>query len=219
MRKIRRIEGVCAPLLVDNVSTDVVSPSSLLGSVSVDLAKGLFAPWRYRPDGGDDPAFTLNMPRYHTAKVLLTGQNFGCGSSREHAVWCLLRFGIDCVIAPSFGEIFLDNAYKNALVAIAVDDTSFHRLRDEVNDDAMLPRVSVDIEQRLITSPSGAQLSFPLEDFRRTALLEGLDDIDLALREDAAIERYQQRSRTEQPWRLKPLQVDAAASAENGGER
>jgi 3-isopropylmalate/(R)-2-methylmalate dehydratase small subunit len=219
MRKIRHIEGVCAPLLVDNVSTDVISPSSLLGSINVDLAKGLFAPWRYLPDGGDDAAFALNMPRFREAKVLLTGQNFGCGSSREHAVWCLLRYGIDCVIAPSFGEIFLDNASKNALVAITLDDASFCRLRDEVDDEAMSPRVSVDIEKRLITSPSGAQLGFPLEDFRRTALLEGLDDIDLALREDAAIERYQQRARAEQPWCLKPLQVETAPSAKNGGGR
>jgi 3-isopropylmalate/(R)-2-methylmalate dehydratase small subunit len=216
MRKVSHIEGICAPLLVDNVSTDVISPSALLGSVNTDLAKGLFGPWRYRPDGTDERSFALNMPRYAGARILLAGRNFGCGSSREHAVWCLLRYGIDCVIAPSFGEIFLDNASKNALVAITVDDAGFRRLRDELADPARTPRVAVDIERRLVTSPSGAEIAFPLEDFRRRALLEGLDDIDLAMREDAAIEQYQRRTRAEHAWRLRPMKVEAAPGFQDG---
>jgi 3-isopropylmalate/(R)-2-methylmalate dehydratase small subunit len=215
MRRVRHIEGVCAPLLVDNVSTDVISPSALLGSVNTDLAKGLFAPWRYRTDGSDEPSFPLNRPRFRDAKVLVTGRNFGCGSSREHAVWCLLRYGIDCVIASSFGEIFLDNAGKNALVAITVDEAGHRRLREEIDDPALAPRVAVDIESRLIVSPSGARIDFPLEDFRRTALLEGLDDIDLTLREDAAIEQYQRRVRAEAAWRLRPLHVAPAGNAQD----
>jgi 3-isopropylmalate/(R)-2-methylmalate dehydratase small subunit len=214
MRKISHIEGVCAPLLVDNVSTDVISPSALLGTVNADLGKGLLGPWRYRADGTDEPSFALNQARYRNAKILLTGRNFGCGSSREHAVWCLLRYGIDCVIAPSFGEIFLDNAGKNALVAVTVDDAGHRRLREELADPALPPRVAVDVVRRIITSPSGAGIAFPLEEFRRTALLEGLDDIDLALREEAAIAAYQRRVRAKHPWRLNPLRVEPAAPDE-----
>lgn len=215
MKPISRIEGVAAPLPVDNISTDIISPSALLGSVNSDLAKGLFGPWRYREDGSDRPDFVLNQPRFAGAGILLAGRNFGCGSSREHAVWCLARFGIRAVIAPSFGEIFAENAFKNGLVTVTLPEDDMRRLCQQAQDASFAPAVTIDIETCRITAPDGGAVPFALEEFKRTALLEGLDELDIIRRESAAVARYQERVRAEQPWRLAPLTIPPAA--ETGG--
>jgi 3-isopropylmalate/(R)-2-methylmalate dehydratase small subunit len=198
MEKIRHIAGIAAPLMVANISTDVISPGSVMASPKADFARGLFAPWRYDAAGNDNPAFVLNEPRYRGARVLVAGKNFGCGSSREAAVWCLQRFGIACVIAPSFASIFMENAFKNGLVAVALPEPAVRDIvRTLLTADA--PTLAVDIAARTIAGPGGT-IAFELDEARRIALLEGLDEVDLMLRDVGAIDEFQARTRREQPW-------------------
>lgn len=199
MDKITRVDGVAAPLLIDNISTDILSPGSVMTSPKADFARGLMAPWRYREDGSDNPDFVLNQPRFRQARVLLAGKNFGCGSSREAAVWCLQRYGIGCVIAPSFADIFFDNAFKNGVLAIRLDERAIAALAEDIGHDDVPPTVSVDLESMTVRA---ANRSFPftMEPERRVALMEGLDEIDLILRDDDAISAFQDRLKAEQPW-------------------
>jgi 3-isopropylmalate/(R)-2-methylmalate dehydratase small subunit len=198
MDKISRITGIAAPLMVANISTDVISPGSVMASPKADFARGLFAPWRYDAEGDDNPAFVLNEPRYHGARILVAGRNFGCGSSREAAVWCLQRFGIGCVIAPSFASIFQENAFKNGLVAIALPEPAVRELARGLAV-ANAPVLDIDIAARTI-SGTGGTIAFALDEARRIALLEGLDEVDLMLRDAALIDDFQARTRREQPW-------------------
>jgi 3-isopropylmalate/(R)-2-methylmalate dehydratase small subunit len=199
MQKIERILGIAAPLMVDNISTDIISPSSLLRTVNADLAAGLFGPWRYVGGEHDNPDFVLNRRRYRGASVLVAGRNFGCGSSREHAVWCLLRYGIRCVIAPSFGEIFYESSFKNGLVALVLPEEDVDGLAKEL-DAAAEPRVGVDIRALTLTSPSGRAQPFKLDPSRREALIEGLEEIDLMLRQEAKIAAFQADAKRARPW-------------------
>ncbi|WP_342364048.1 3-isopropylmalate dehydratase small subunit [Terrarubrum flagellatum] len=209
MKKIERISGTAAPLLVDNISTDIISPSILLQSVNADLAGGLFGPWRYLREREENPDFVLNDQRFRSAKVLVTGKNFGCGSSREHAVWCLLRYGVQCVIAPSFGDIFYESAFKNGLVAVTLPEAEVESLaRDLVEANA--PQVEVDIRDLTINGPLSRVRRFALDASRRDALLDGLDEIDIILRQRSAIDDFQARAKIERPW----LYPTAAFTAE-----
>lgn len=199
MEKIRHIAGIAAPLMIANISTDVISPGSVMASPKADFAKGLFAPWRYDAAGDDNPSFVLNESRYRGARILVAGKNFGCGSSREAAVWCLQRFGIACVIAPSFASIFTENAFKNGLVAIALPEPEVRDIvRALLTADA--PALAVDIAARTIAGPGGTAIAFALDEARRIALLEGLDEVDLMLRDAALIDDFQAKTRREQPW-------------------
>ena len=186
MDKISRITGIAAPLMIANISTDVISPGSVMASPKADFAKGLFAPWRYDAEGDDNPAFVLNEPRYRGARILVAGRNFGCGSSREAAVWCLQRFGIGCVIAPSFASIFQENAFKNGLVAIALPEPAVRELARGLAV-ANAPTLDVDIAARTI-SGTGGTIAF------------ALDEVDLMLRDAALIDDFQARMRRDQPW-------------------
>jgi 3-isopropylmalate/(R)-2-methylmalate dehydratase small subunit len=202
MEKVSRIAGTAAPLMVANISTDVISPGSVMTSPKADFAKGLFAPWRYDAEGNENPAFMLNETRYRGARILVAGKNFGCGSSREAAVWCLQRYGIGCVIAPSFASIFQENAFKNGLVAIALPEAEVRELA-RVLAQANAPALDVDIAARTISGVGvgkGGTIGFALDEARRVALLEGLDEVDLMLRDAAAIDDFQARMRREQPW-------------------
>jgi 3-isopropylmalate/(R)-2-methylmalate dehydratase small subunit len=198
MDKISRITGIAAPLMVANISTDVISPGSVMASPKADFARGLFGPWRYDAEGDDNPAFVLNEPRYRGARILVAGRNFGCGSSREAAVWCLQRFGIGCVIAPSFASIFQENAFKNGLVAIALPEPAVRELARGLAV-ANAPVLDIDIAARTI-SGTGGTIAFALDEARRIALLEGLDEVDLMLRDAALIDDFQATTRREQPW-------------------
>ncbi len=200
MDKIARIAGTAAPLTVDNITTDIISPGELYKTVKADFARGLFAPWRYRADGSDNPAFVLNTPRFRNARVLVAGKNFACGSSREIAVWCLQRYGIGCVIAPSFGEIFFENAFKSGLVAIEMAEHDVKTLSGELGMQDVEPHVTVDLEKCVIATPRGNRLSFEMDATRRMAFLEGLDELSMILREDAAIQAFQDEFRRSHPW-------------------
>src|SRR5436190_914146 len=172
MKKIDRIAGTAAPLMVENISTDVISPSILLQGLHADLAAGLFGPWRYVGGRQENPDFVLNKPKYRNAVVLIAGQNFGCGSSREHAVWCLQRYGIRCVIASSFGNIFYESAFKNGLVALTLTEAEVQSLAHDVSE-AAEPKIEIDVRARTVTSASGRVLPFTIDESRREALLEG----------------------------------------------
>jgi 3-isopropylmalate/(R)-2-methylmalate dehydratase small subunit len=199
MDKITRVEGVAAPLLVDNISTDILSPGSVMTSPKADFARGLMAPWRDCEDGSDNPDFVLNQPRFRQARVLLAGRNFGCGSSREAAVWCLQRYGIGCVIAPSFADIFFDNAFKNGVLAIRLDEQDIAALAAELERDDVPATLAVDLETMTIRG-ANRSIPFTMDPERRVALMEGLDEIDLILRDDAAISAFQDRLKAEEPW-------------------
>jgi 3-isopropylmalate/(R)-2-methylmalate dehydratase small subunit len=202
MQPVTRVEGTAAPLMVDNISTDVISPSSLYRTVNADFARGLLGPWRYHDDGTDNAAFVLNQPRYRDACILVAGRNFGCGSSREIAVWCLQRFGVACVLAPSFGEIFFENAGKNGLVVIELAEPAVRVLAAELSDGDRPPHVAVDLVTKTIAFPSGRQIAFDMDDTRRAGLLEGLDELQMILRSEASIASFQARARAEHPWRF-----------------
>src|SRR5712671_4565060 len=168
------VSGIAAPLLLPNITTDAMSPTIAGRSTSADLGALLFANWRYRPDGSEIREFILNKPKFRESKILLAGPNFGCGSSRERAVWALLRFGLRCVIAPSFADIFRDNAFQNGLLPVnlpAADCTALGQTLAQ----ASVPVVTVDLERCIVEGPDGRVLNFILPAERRMALLEGLD--------------------------------------------
>ncbi|WP_354684066.1 3-isopropylmalate dehydratase small subunit [Cupriavidus necator] len=195
--------GVAAPLLRINIDTDAIIPSREMKRVSRDgLADGLFAGWRYLPgtDRSPDPSFVLNQPAYAGASILLAGGNFGCGSSREHAVWALKEFGIRAIVAPGFGAIFHNNCVRNGLLPVALPMATVQALADDcAAAPATLP-LTVDLERREVVSPAGARYGFTLGSEQRQMLLEGLDPIALTLKLAARIDAFQEEDRTRRPW-------------------
>jgi 3-isopropylmalate dehydrogenase len=200
MDKFIRITGPAAPLMRINVDTEVVIPMNrLVAYKRGELGRYCFEAWRYSPDGSENPEFVLNKPRYREAKILVTGDNFGCGSSREHAVWSLSDFGFRCIIAPSFGDIFYWNCFQNGVLPIRLPQDQVKELADEIeaSDSA---HMTVDLETQSITTPAGLQLKFTGDPERRAALLEGLDEIGMTLKLDAQIRAHQARDRETRPW-------------------
>jgi 3-isopropylmalate/(R)-2-methylmalate dehydratase small subunit len=199
MEKFTTLTGIAATMLEENIDTDAIIPASWLRSLSADLGKGLFGGRRYRPDGSEIAAFVLNQQPFRDARILVAGANFGCGSSREGAVWALMRFGIRCVIAPGFGDIFHENAFKNGMLLITLPPPEVASLATTLaaaND----PSLTVDLERCVIESPQGISLPFTLAPSRRTALLEGLDEIGATLRHEGEIASFQERDRLARPW-------------------
>ena len=197
------LTAVAAPLIRANVDTDAIIPSREMKSVSKQgLADGLFAGWRYTAIGGrdPDPGFVLNQPAYAGTRVLLSGENFGCGSSREHAVWALLEYGIRAVVAPSFAPIFHGNCVRNGILPVRLDAASIARLADAVAPDPQQRRLTVDLVRQRITGPDGLEFGFEIEPEEREMLLEGLDAIDLTLKHRDAIEAFRARDRGRRPW-------------------
>jgi 3-isopropylmalate/(R)-2-methylmalate dehydratase small subunit len=188
------VRGPAAPLMLPDVNTDVISPGHT-GKGS--MALGAFAPIRYLPDGRDDPSFVLNREPFREAPILLAAQNFGCGSSRESAVWSLRAIGIRCVIAISFGDIFFGNCFQNGVLPIVLDETVVESLAAEAADGAPL---EVDLRASLVRSPRGATIPFTVDPLRRRQLLEGLDDLDAGLLRRDEIRAFQQTDRTARPW-------------------
>ena len=200
MNKFTRVTGAAAPLMRINIDTEVVIPiNRLIGHKRGELGPYCFEAWRYALDGRENPEFVLNQPRYREAKFLLAGDNFGCGSSREHAVWSLADFGIRCIIAPSFGDIFYWNCFQNGVLPIRLPDDQVKELATEI-DAAEQPLVTVDLETQAITMPSGRQVTFTTDPERRAALLAGLDEIGMTLKLDAQIRGHQSRDRESRPW-------------------
>ncbi len=191
MDKFTSLTGTAAPLHLSNVDTDKIIPARFLKTIKRSgLGVHLFASLRYTDDGAENPDFVLNQPKYRRAEILIAGENFGCGSSREHAPWALLDFGIRCVIAPSFADIFFNNCFKNGILPIPLPEAI---CADLMSDAELGPnaRLTIDLDAQTITRPDGSTIPFTVDPFRKHCLLNGLDDIGLTLEHAAAIDAYE----------------------------
>ncbi len=195
MQKFENLTGVAAPLEIDNIDTDMIIPKQYLKTIArTGLGKGLFSEMRYKDDGSENPDFVLNKPAYRKAQILVAGDNFGCGSSREHAPWALLDYGIRCVISTDFADIFYNNCFKNGVLPIRVSPEDHAKLLDDAQRGANAT-LSIDLPNQEIRGPDGGVVKFELDPFRKHCLLEGLDDIGLTLVETPAIATYETKAR------------------------
>ena len=209
MQAFTQLSGIAVPLDRANVDTDMIIPKQFLKSIKRSgFGPNLFDELRYLDEGQPDqdstqrpinPEFVLNYPRYQGAKILLARQNFGCGSSREHAPWALLDFGLSCVIAPSFADIFYNNCFKNGILPITLLDEQMDQLFEDAQGQLGF-ELTVDLETGLITGGSAGDIAFSVDSFRRHCLLHGLDDIGLTLEKTSQIKRYEQKRQQQAPW-------------------
>ncbi|MCY0092783.1 3-isopropylmalate dehydratase small subunit [Hoeflea ulvae] len=200
MEKFTRLTGVAAPLPVVNIDTDMIIPKDYLKTIKrTGLGQGLFAEARYNEDGTENPDFVLNKAAWRNASILVAGDNFGCGSSREHAPWALLDFGIRCVISTSFADIFYNNCFKNGILPIVVSQENLDKLMDDASRGANAT-VSIDLEQQEIRGPDGGVISFDIDSFKKHCMLNGLDDIALTLEKASAIDGYETKAADNRPW-------------------
>lgn len=200
MDKFTRISGVAAPLDMVNVDTDMIIPKQYLKTIKrTGLGEAAFYDMRYDDQGNENPDFVLNKPAYRNAQILVTGANFGCGSSREHAPWALLDQGIRVVIAPSFADIFFGNCFKNGILPIALPQDMVDKLMDDAKRGSNAI-VTVDLERQEITRSDGEVIAFEVDAFRKDCLLNGLDDIGITLKKADAIDTFESRERNDQPW-------------------
>ena len=199
MDKFTSLTGVAAPLPMVNVDTDMIIPKQFLKTIKrTGLKEGLFYEMRYAADG-QKLDFVLDRPQYQNAKILVSGPNFGCGSSREHAPWALLDFGIKVIIAESFADIFYNNCFKNGILPIKLPKEDVAKLMDDANRGSNAV-VTVDLEKQEITGPDGGSIKFELDPFRKECLINGLDDIGLTLKQAPAIADFEAKQRLSQPW-------------------
>ena len=200
MEKFTTLSATAAPLPMINVDTDKIIPKLCLRTIKrTGLSEGLFYEMRFDEQGKPKPGFVLDEPAYRNAQILIAGENFGCGSSREHAPWALLDAGIRCVIAPSFGDIFYNNCFKNGILPVVLPQAQVDLLMDDAQRGANAV-VTVDLESQEIAGPDGGTLHFEVDPFRKHCLLNGLDDIGLSLEKVAKIDDYEAKQRQEQPW-------------------
>src|SRR5262245_41255298 len=200
MEKFTTLTGVAAPMPMINIDTDAIIPKQFLKTIKrTGLGKHLFQELRYDDEGKERPDFVLNKPAYRQAKVLVAGENFGCGSSREHAPWALLDFGIRCVISTSFADIFHNNCFQNGILPIKVSPDDLDKLMDDANRGANAT-ISIDLEKQEIRGPDGGVVRFDIDPFRKRCLLEGLDNIGLTLQEEKAIGAFEAKAQAERPW-------------------
>ncbi len=200
MEKFTTLTGVAAPLPMINVDTDMIIPKQFLKTIKrTGLGKNLFDEMRYTQDGKEVPDFVLNKPAYRSAKILVAGANFGCGSSREHAPWAIGDFGIRCVIAPSFADIFFNNCFKNGILPIALPQEQVDKLLDDASRGSNAI-VTVDLARQVITGPDGGSIAFEVDPFRKHCLLNGLDDIGLTLQREEKIAAFEETRKTSSPW-------------------
>ena len=200
MRKFNRLEGVAAPLPMINVDTDMIISKQFLKTIErTGLGKHLFDEMRFEPDGREKPDFVLNKPAYRKSEVLVAFDNFGCGSSREHAPWALLDFGIRCVIAPSFADIFYNNCFKNGILPIMLPKEQVALLMQDA-ERGQNAKLSIDLEKQEITRPDGETIKFEIDPFRKHCLVNGLDDIGLTLQKASSIDSFEHKNRLSQPW-------------------
>jgi 3-isopropylmalate/(R)-2-methylmalate dehydratase small subunit len=200
MEKFTVLEGVAAPLKLVNVDTDKIVPKQYLKTIKrTGLGKGLFAELRYKDDGSENPDFVLNQTAYRKAKILVAGENFGCGSSREHAPWALLDFGIRCVISTSFADIFYNNCFKNGILPITVSQEDLDKLFDDAKRGANAT-LTVDLAKQEIRGPDGGTIKFDIDPFRKHCLFNGLDDIALTMEKKSKIESFEKNAADKRPW-------------------
>ena len=200
MEKFTRLTGVAAPLPIVNVDTDMIIPKDYLKTIKrTGLSVGLFAEMRFNEDGSENPDFVLNKPAYRQAKILVAGDNFGCGSSREHAPWALADFGIRCVISTSFGDIFYNNCFKNGILPIRVSHEELDKLFDDADRGANAT-LTIDLAKQEIRGPDGGVVKFEIDPHRKHCLLNVLDDIGLTMVKSQKIDRHEEKARAARPW-------------------
>lgn len=199
MKKFTQLTGHAAPLPVANIDTDQIIPKQFLSTVErTGLSRGLFFDMRFRADGSPNPDFVLNQPAYQGARILIAGPNFGCGSSREHAPWALLDYGIECVISASFADIFFNNCFKNGVLPLVLDPAVVDDLMAQAN--GQNAKFDIDLAQQTLTSPAGHVYHFEIDPGRKKALLEGLDEIGQSLVQQHQISEYEHKRKLMTPW-------------------
>ena len=200
MEQFTKLTGIAAPLPLINVDTDMIIPKQFLKTIKRSgLGVNLFDEMRYDDDGAEIPSFVLNQPAYRDAEVLVSGENFGCGSSREHAPWALLDFGIRCVVAPSFADIFYNNCFKNGILPIVLAPEQIDVLMKDAEKGANA-RMSIDLEAQTVTSSDGEIFSFEVDAFKKHCLLNGLDDIGLTMEKLPSIDAFEAKASQSRPW-------------------
>ncbi|HUB84575.1 MAG TPA: 3-isopropylmalate dehydratase small subunit [Rhizomicrobium sp.] len=200
MEKFTTLTAVAAPLPMINVDTDMIIPKQFLKTIKrTGLGTALFHEMRTKPDGSENPDFVLNKPAYKSAKILVAGANFGCGSSREHAPWALLDFGFRVIFAPSFADIFYNNCFKNGILPIALPQEIIDKLMDDAERGANAV-ITVDLEKQEVRGPDGGIVKFDIDPFRKQCLLNGWDDIGLTLRHESDISAYEKRRAAQASW-------------------
>lgn len=200
MKPFTTLSGIAAPLPQANIDTDKIIPARFLKTIArTGLGKHLFANMRFNEDGSEKPEFVLNQPAFRDAEILIAYENFGCGSSREHAPWALLDFGIRCVIAPDFADIFHNNSFKNGILPVKLPREVCEQLIEDTKMGGNA-RITVDLERSVVVRPNGQEIAFEIDPFRRHCLLNGLDDIGQTLQHGSAIDTYEARQRAAQPW-------------------
>jgi 3-isopropylmalate/(R)-2-methylmalate dehydratase small subunit len=200
MQKFNKLTGIAAPLPLINIDTDMIIPKQFLKTIKrTGLGKSLFFEMRFDDDGNEVESFVLNQPAYREAKILVVGDNFGCGSSREHAPWALLDFGIYCIISTSFADIFYSNCFKNGVLPIKLPQSKVDKLMANAERGTNVS-ISIDLESQKIISSDGIETSFEIDSFRKHCLLNGLDDVGLTMEKDAKIGAYEKKIKASQPW-------------------
>jgi 3-isopropylmalate/(R)-2-methylmalate dehydratase small subunit len=200
MQKFETHKGIAAPMDIMNIDTDMIIPKQFLKTIKrTGLGVNLFDEMRYNKDGSENPDFILNQPSYQSASILVTGDNFGCGSSREHAPWALQDFGVKTVISTSFADIFYNNCFKNGILPIVVSAAEREALMADAKDTEN-PELDIDLPNQLIRRPNGADISFEIDPFRKQCLLDGLDDIGLTMGKAEQISTYEDQRKNTHPW-------------------
>ena len=200
MEKFDKHRGVAAPLNMINIDTDKLIPKQFLKTIKrTGLGKHLFNEIRFNADGSENEDFVLNKPAYREASILVAGDNFGCGSSREHAPWALLDYGVKCVISTSFADIFFNNCFKNGILPIVVSKEELNQLMDDADNGANSV-LDIDLENQHIGRPNGEKINFEIDEFRKHCLINGLDDIGLTMQKQSNIDSFEKKRETQQPW-------------------
>lgn len=200
MDKFTTLSGIAAPMPLVNIDTDMIIPKQFLKTIKRSgLGVNLFDEMRFDDDGNEIPDFVLNKPQYRDASILVAGDNFGCGSSREHAPWAIKDFGIRCVIAPSFADIFYNNCFKNGILPIALPQEDVDKLMDDAERGSNAV-ITVDLENQTIQGPDGGTISFEVDAFKKHCLMNGLDDIGLTMEKAASIDTFEAKASAERPW-------------------
>ncbi len=200
MEKFTTLTGVAAPMPLVNIDTDMIIPKQFLKTIQRSgLGKNLFDEMRYTQDGKEIPDFVLNQPAYRKAEIIVAGDNFGCGSSREHAPWALLDFGIRCVISTSFADIFFNNCFKNGILPVVLPQAAVDHLMDDARKGANA-RLTVDLESQTVTASDGTTFAFEVDPFKKHCLMNGLDDIGLTLEKVSAIDSFEKKNASLRPW-------------------
>lgn len=200
MDKFTTLTGVAAPMPLMNIDTDMIIPKRFLKTIKRSgLGVSLFDEQRYLDDGSENPDFVLNKPAYRESKVIIAGENFGCGSSREHAPWAIADFGIRCVVSTNFADIFFNNCFKNGILPIVLPQAEIDKLMSDAERGANAT-LTVDLDKQTIVGPDGGEISFDVDPFRKHCLMNGLDDIGLSMQKEADISAFEEKHQASQPW-------------------